>query len=148
MTAKTMAMVSMGTSFWYQTIKLIELLHISLYHGFMTLLLDPHGSGPLHERIAATVRGAIANLDLARGARLPSARDLAAQLDVNVNTVLRAYRTLADEELIELRRGRGATVRAEPDLARLYEMADELLAEAARLGVTRGELTALLMDRW
>lgn len=81
-------------------------------------------------------------------ARLPSARDLAAQLDVNVNTVLRAYRTLADEELIELRRGRGATVRAEPDLARLYELADELLAEAARLGVTRGELTALLMDRW
>lgn len=112
------------------------------------LSLDPEGPGSLHERIAGAVRGAIADGGMAPGSRLPAARDLAETFDVNVNTVLRAYRTLAEEKLIDLRRGRGATVRDRPDLARLYQLTDQLLAEAARLGVTRGELTALLAARW
>jgi DNA-binding transcriptional regulator YhcF (GntR family) len=66
---------------------------------------------------------------------------------VNINTVLRAYRTLANDELVELRPGRGATVRGSADTARLQELADELLREAARLGVSRGELVALLLAR-
>ena len=101
----------------------------------MELALDPQASGPLHGRIAATVRRAIANGQLMAGSRLPTAKDLARQLDVNVNTVLRAYRQLA------------ATVAGQADRARLYRLADELLAEAARLGVTRGELAALLARR-
>ena len=113
----------------------------------VTLHLDPSVPGALHERIAAAVRNAVATGQLAPGVRLPAARDLAEQLDVNVNTVLRAYRQLSAEELVELRRGSGATVRGEASLARLYELADELLAEAARLGVTRGELVGLLMRR-
>ena len=40
---------------------------------------------------------------------VPSAEDLAAALDLNRNTVLRAYRDLRDDGLVELRRGRGAT---------------------------------------
>lgn len=112
-----------------------------------TLQLDPEGSGPLHERIAAAVRRAVSEGTLRPGGRLPTARQLAQQLDVNVNTVLRAYRELSADRVVELRRGRGTTVRAEPDLARLHDLADELLAEAARLGVTRGELAALLAAR-
>lgn len=111
------------------------------------LHLDPATTGPLHEQIAAAVRRAVANGDLPPGARLPTARELAGQLDVNVNTVLRAYRQLSAEHLVDLRRRRGATVRGQPDLARLYQLADQLLAEAARLGVTRGELAALLASR-
>lgn len=113
----------------------------------MALRLDPAGSGALHERIAASVRHAVAEGELQPGARLPPAKELARQLDVNVNTVLRAYRELSAEELVELRRGRGATVRGEADRAHLYRLADELLAEAARQGVTRGELVALLARR-
>lgn len=114
----------------------------------MTFLqLDPAGVGALHERIAGTVRRALASGRLGPGDHLPPARRLADQLKVNVNTVLRAYRQLSAEKLVELRRGSGAIVQAEPGLARLYELADELLDEAARLGVTRGELVALLMRR-
>lgn len=109
--------------------------------------LAPAEVGDLHERIAATVRRAISSGELAAGARLPTAKGLARQLDVNTNTVLRSYRQLSGEGLIELRRGRGATVAGEPDLARLYTLADELLQEAGRLGITRGELATLLAQR-
>lgn len=113
----------------------------------MELHLDPDLGATLHEQITGVVRRAISEGSLAPGERLPTARELAKRLQVNLNTVLRAYRELANEELIELRRGHGATVLAEPDLARLYRLADELLAEAARMGVTRGELAALLARR-
>lgn len=113
----------------------------------MTLRLDPAENGALHDRIAAAVRRAVADGELVAGARLPTARELAHELEVNVNTVLRAYRILDAERLVELRRGRGAIVRGEADHARLYQLADDLLAEAARLGISRGELAALLARR-
>lgn len=114
----------------------------------MLLRLDPDAAGPLHERIAAGVRRAIASGEVAAGERLPAARDVAEALDVNVNTVLRAYRDLRDEGLIELRRGRGATVRrGTVDRATLTRLVDELLAEAGRLGVSRSELVELLEER-
>lgn len=113
----------------------------------MELRIDPSLDGALHEQIAAAVRRAISDGVVSRGTRLPTARELARQLEVNTNTVLRAYRQLSADDLVELRRGRGATVRGEPDLARLYQLADELLAEASRLGVTRGELAGLLACR-
>lgn len=113
----------------------------------MELRLDPDLGATLHEQITSAVRRAISEGSLRPGERLPTARELAGRLKVNLNTVLRAYRELSTEELIELRRGHGATVRAMPDYARLYQLADELLAEAARMGVTRGELAALLARR-
>lgn len=61
--------------------------------------------------------------------------------------MLRAYRQLSTEGLLDLRRGRGAIVVGTTELARLHELADELLAEAERLGITRGELVRLLMER-
>ncbi len=60
---------------------------------------------------------------------------------------LRAYRALSAEGLVDLRRGRGATVHGKPNLARLYRLTDDLLREAARQGMSRGELAALLARR-
>lgn len=113
------------------------------------LRIDPDGSGPLHERIAGAVRRAVGDGEVAVGQTLPAARDLADAVGVNVNTVLRAYRELRDEGLIELRRGRGATVRGggAVDRARLIELADALLAEAARLGLHPDDLHAILEER-
>ncbi len=112
------------------------------------LRIDPDGSGPLHERIAGSVRRAVADGEVAAGELLPAARDLADAIGVNANTVLRAYRDLRDEGVIELRRGRGATVRrGAVDRARLTELADALLAEAARLGLDHTDLHALLEER-
>ena len=111
------------------------------------LLRLPPEDGPLHERIAAAVRAAIADGEVGVGERLPATRDLAEQLDVNVNTVLRAYRQLRDEGLVELRRGRGATVRGQVDRAALTPLVDQLVAEAARTGLPLDELLELVEER-
>ncbi|MEO9181455.1 MAG: GntR family transcriptional regulator, partial [Acidimicrobiales bacterium] len=73
----------------------------------LTVKLQPDEPLALHDQVAAELRRAIADGEAARGERLPPARDLAAVLDVNANTVLRALRILRDEGLLEFRRGRG-----------------------------------------
>ncbi len=103
---------------------------------------------PLHERVAAALRRALADGAVGPGELLPPARDLAAALAVHTNTVLRAYRALRDEGLIDLRAGRGARVlpgAAEP--AALSGPVDELLRIAARAGLDVEDLVDLLRAR-
>src|SRR5213079_91785 len=64
----------------------------------------------LYEQVAAEIRRAIAEGEAKPGERLPPAKDLAAVLGVNTNTVLRALRMLREEGLLEFRRGRSVTV--------------------------------------
>ncbi len=59
--------------------------------------VDPSADAPLYEQLAASVRAEMAVGRLARGERLPSAKEVAAALDVNLHTVLRAYQLLRDE---------------------------------------------------
>jgi len=107
--------------------------------------LDPADPTALHEQAAAQLRRAIAEGQAAPGERLPPARDLAAVLGVNRNTVLRALRLLRDEGVIEFRRGRGITVTAAaPQSAALIAAARDLLAQARRHGYTRDDLIALI----
>ena len=113
----------------------------------MLIRLAPDDGAPLHERIASAVRAAIAAGEVGPGERLPATRDLADQLDVNVNTVLRGYRELRDEGLLELRRGRGATVVGDVDDASLLSHVDRLLGEAARLGMSTDHLLDLVRER-
>src|SRR5437588_6658522 len=82
----------------------------------------------LHEQVAAEIRRAIADGEAKPGERLPPARDLAAVLDVNTNTVLRALRRLRDEGLLEFRRGRGITVAGAPERGALVVRARELVS--------------------
>jgi GntR family transcriptional regulator len=65
---------------------------------------------PIYEQVAAELRRDIAEGEAKPGERLPPAKDLAAVLGVNSNTVLRALRLLRDEGLLEFRQGRGVTV--------------------------------------
>ena len=64
----------------------------------------------LYQQVAAEIRRAIAEGEAKPGERLPPAKDLAAVLGVNTNTVLRALRMLREEGLLEFRRGRGISV--------------------------------------
>lgn len=114
----------------------------------MLIELDPTSSAPLHERIALAVRRAIADGQLQPGERLPAAADLADTIGVNVNTVLRAYRQLRDDGLVDLRRGRGATVTTQSvDRGRMLSALDRLVDEARRAGVGRDELLRLVAER-
>src|SRR5205809_669761 len=98
----------------------------------------------LHEQVAAEIRRAIAEGEAKPGERLPPARDLAAVLGVNTNTVLRALRQLRDEGLLEFRRGRGITVTGTPEHSAVIEQARELLHYARTHGYKPDELIQII----
>lgn len=100
----------------------------------------------LHAQVAAEIRRAIADGEARPGERLPPAKDLAAIIGVNTNTVLRALRTLRDEGLLEFRRGRGITVAGTPDRSVITTRARELLAYAHNHGYGRADLIQLIED--
>jgi GntR family transcriptional regulator len=106
--------------------------------------LDPADPTALHEQAASQIRRAIAEGQTGPGERLPPARDLAAVLGVNRNTVLRALRLLREEGVLEFRRGRGITVAATPQATTLVAAARDLLALARRNGYDRDDLIRLI----
>jgi GntR family transcriptional regulator len=108
--------------------------------------LDHRSSLPLFEQTAAEIRRAIADGEAKPGERLPPARDLAAVLGVNTNTVLRALRELRDEGLLEFRRGRGITVAGTPEQGELTERARELVRVARRHGYRVEELIQIIQS--
>lgn len=98
----------------------------------------------LHEQVAAEIRRAIADGEAKPGERLPPAKDLAAVLGVNTNTVLRALRQLRDEGLLEFRRGRGITVTATPSQSELTTRARDLLTYARKHGYRTHDLITII----
>jgi GntR family transcriptional regulator len=106
--------------------------------------VDRDEPADLHEQVAAEIRRAISEDDVRPGERLPPARDLAAVLGVNTNTVLRALRQLRDEGLLEFRRGRGVTVAGTPDRGTIVTQATELVRLARRHGYRLDELVDII----
>ena len=100
---------------------------------------------PLYEQVAGEIRRAIADGEAKPGERLPPARDLAAVLGVNANTVFRALRLLRDEGLLEFRRGRGVTVTgAATERGAVLSLARDLVHFARRQGYQRDELIRII----
>jgi GntR family transcriptional regulator len=98
----------------------------------------------LYEQVAAEIRRAIADGEAKPGERLPPARDLAAVLEVNSNTVLRALRLLRDEGLLEFRRGRGITVAGSPERGAVITRAKDLVRFAREQGYRTDELIRII----
>jgi DNA-binding transcriptional regulator YhcF (GntR family) len=98
----------------------------------------------LHEQVAGEIRRALADGEAQPGERLPPARDLAAVLGVNTNTVLRALRQLRREGLLEFRRGRGITVAATPEQGAVVAQARELVHLARKHGYRLDELVRII----
>jgi len=98
----------------------------------------------LYEQVAGEIRRAIADGEAKPGDRLPPAKDLAAVLGVNANTVLRALRLLRDEGILEFRRGRGISVAGSPELGAVVQRARELVDFARRNGYRREELLQII----
>jgi len=76
----------------------------------LSIEIDLDAAVPIYQQIADGIRALIARGSLAPGAELPSVRQLGAQVGVNLNTVARAYRILADEGLVDLKQGAAARV--------------------------------------
>jgi GntR family transcriptional regulator len=108
--------------------------------------IDRQEPTELFEQVAAEIRRAIADGEAKPGERLPPARDLAAVLGVNTNTVLRSLRLLRDEGMLEFRRGRGVTVAGTPERGAVIARTRELVQFARQQGYRRDELIRLIED--
>ena len=107
--------------------------------------IDHSSPVPLYEQVAAAIRRAIAEGEARSGERLPPAKDLAAVLGVNANTVFRALRLLRDEGLVEFRRGRGVSVTGiAPERSPVVAKARELVEVARRYGYRPEDLAAII----
>ena len=105
--------------------------------------IDLSSSVPAYRQIADAIRARLVNRALKPGAQLPPVRQLAADLAVHHNTVAEAYRILAEEGWLDLRRRRGAVVleRATPsasakDRGALRQRLRGLIAEMCTAGVS------------
>jgi GntR family transcriptional regulator len=111
------------------------------------LQIDLASSVPVYEQIANGLRAELVAGEFDPGAKLPTVRTLAIDLGVHHNTVAEAYRQLANEGWLELKRHRGATVRerrrpqAGPDsMERFARPLRELVARGLAEGLSRGAL--------
>lgn len=113
----------------------------------MLIRIDGDSATAIFDQVAASVRSDILTGHLIPGDRLPPAREVAAALDINVHTVLRAYQQLRDEGLVDLRRGRGAVISASAGpLVDLAHDIHALVARASALGVSPATLASLVKD--
>jgi len=115
--------------------------------------LDLQSGVPVYRQIIDQVIGGVAAGVLAGGYQLPTVRQLAVDLSVNPNTVIRAYRELEIRGVLETQQGTGTFVshqKIQPDDAdrqrRLSQLVSEFVARAGSGGFTVEELLGELQD--
>jgi GntR family transcriptional regulator len=113
--------------------------------------INPHSGVPVYRQVMDQVRYHIAAGTLAPGKQLPSIRELAHTLAVNPATIAKAYSELAHDGVIELERGRGAFIHANPPAMprdqrrqRLRTLAEQMAVEARQTGADDAEIRAAL----
>ncbi len=113
--------------------------------------LDLQSGVPVYRQIIDQVVGGIAAGSLTRGDQLPTVRQLAVDLAINPNTVVRAYRELEIRGVLETHQGTGTFI-SHQDVGRddaerqrrLNQLAGEFVARAGSEGFTVSELIAQL----
>ncbi len=115
----------------------------------MIVRLNPSSGIPIYLQITEQVKHAVETGALRAGDQLPTIRKLAEDLVANPNTVVRAYRELEHEGIIELRHGSGAFVSASAaNGARITRKAQSIVQSAierlAALGLTEPEIRRLI----
>ena len=113
----------------------------------MEISIDPKSGVPLYRQIIESVKFAISRGDLAPGDKLPTVRQLAVDLEVNPNTVIRAYREMEIEGVLDPQQGSGTFVTDRPPEVdalekdrMLNQILTELLARASGYGFTMDEV--------
>ena len=115
--------------------------------------LDLHSGVPVYRQLIDQVRGGTASGSLTAGDQLPTVRQLAVDLAINPNTVMRAYRELELGGLLETHQGTGTFISdkkpekksAERD-RQLGQMAGEFAARAGAAGYTLEEVIDRLRE--
>jgi GntR family transcriptional regulator len=120
----------------------------------MLIRVDPRSAEPLFEQIVFQVKRAVAEGALVGGAKLPSVRELARELAINPNTVVRAIEALERDGVIVRRQGAGCFVSDKPSELAVRERARRLeglftraVTEAFHLGFGAAEIREAVEER-
>ena len=112
-----------------------------------TLRIDLASAQPVYEQIVSGLRALLGSGEFRPGEQLPTVRQLAIDLGIHHNTVAEAYRVLAEEGWLDLRRRRGAVVldrrdaKATPEAKQDFrKRLEELVAKAITNGVPRSAI--------
>src|SRR5690349_1324185 len=119
----------------------------------MFLRIEKGSSVPISRQIADQIASHCASGSVRPGSRLPSVRELARELAVNQNTILRVYEKLCRDGLLEMRQGQGTFVaphahaNASPgQRTRLVEELRQIARQGMSLGLTGEEFHELLAE--
>ena len=116
----------------------------------LTITIDRDLEEPVYEQVAAQLRRLVSIGDLGPGTPLPSVRQLAGDLGVNLNTIARAYRLLQDEGFLTIRKRAGVAVASpaeEIDHSTRSRLLHQLRVSIARLrqaGMAKDELLSIV----
>jgi len=120
----------------------------------MKFKVDPHSDVPIYRQMIAAIVQAIEANEFEPGDKLPSIRELSAQLKINPNTTAKVYRELELRGFLESRAGSGCFVRqqsrqaaAAEKKARMQQLFDKLLGEARAQKIDERELLRFLKLR-
>jgi GntR family transcriptional regulator len=109
--------------------------------------LDTRSGVPVYRQLIDQVQGAIAAGALGPGDQLPTVRQVAVELAINPNTVLRAYREMEIRGILDTQQGTGTFIadrQAEPSKEererQLRQLVSEFVSRAGSAGLTVGEL--------
>ena len=120
----------------------------------MDILLDKTTHVPINDQIKDQIKGLIQSGQIKTSDQLPTIRQLAVELSVNVNTVALAYRDLSNEGVIFSERGKGTFVANTPGedekqtirREKLTNIIAALVRETDRLGYSREEVGRAFVD--
>jgi GntR family transcriptional regulator len=115
--------------------------------------LDLHSGVPVYRQIIDQVRGGVASGALTVGDQLPTVRQLAVDLSINPNTVVRAYRELEFGGLLETHQGTGTFISAqkirggnEERARQLARIVEDCVSRAGAAGFTVEDLIEQLRE--
>jgi GntR family transcriptional regulator len=121
-------------------------------HSWITVSLsDPR---PLYLQVIEQVRRRVAAGDLPAGAEMPSIRELAAELQVSVITIKRAYLELERDGVIVTRQGKGSVIAESPGLqssmqdSELKERLNEIAKLGHLMGISKTEMQRRMADAY
>ena len=115
--------------------------------------LDAHSGVPVYRQLIDQVQAAIASGALAVGSQLPTVRQVAVDLAINPNTVMRAYREMEIRGLLDTQQGTGTFIadkkveysKDERD-RKLAQLVGEFVSRAGAAGFTLKQLMKALRD--
>lgn len=119
----------------------------------MTFRLDSSSGVPFYRQIIDQVLLAVGDGRLKAGTQLPTVRQLAVDLSVNLNTVAKAYREMEIRGIVQTQQGTGTFIAARAGAKSrekrkaLHDLVDRVIANGEALGIPIEDLVEALVDR-